>query len=71
MRAVLLVLILAVVAIIAAVATGFLDINQIRGAEAPQVTATAQRRHRQGRPDAGVRHRDRHRSRSASTRCHR
>ena len=39
MRAVLLVLIIAVVAIIVAVATGFLDINQIRGAQAPQLSA--------------------------------
>lgn len=41
MRAVLLVLIIAVVAIIIAVATGFLNINQIRGAQAPQVSATS------------------------------
>ena len=41
MRAVLLVLIIAVVAIIVAVATGFLNINQIRGAQAPQVSATS------------------------------
>jgi len=40
MRAVLLVLIIAIVALIIAVATGFLDINQIRGAKAPQVSAT-------------------------------
>ena len=40
MRAFLLILILAVVAVIAAVATGFLDINQIRGAKAPQITTT-------------------------------
>ena len=40
MRAVLLVLIVAVVAIIVLIATGFLDINQIRGAKAPQVSAT-------------------------------
>ena len=40
MRAVLLVLILAVVAIIIAVASGFLDINQIRGAKAPDIDAT-------------------------------
>ena len=39
MRAVLLVLIVAVLAIVAALATGFLDIRQIRGAEAPQVAA--------------------------------
>ena len=41
MRAVLLILILAIVAIIIAVATGFLDINQIRGAKAPQVSASS------------------------------
>ena len=40
MRAVLLVLILAVVAIIVAVASGFLDINQIRGARAPDIDAS-------------------------------
>ena len=40
MRAVLLVLIIAVVALIVAIATGFLDINQTRGAEAPQVSAS-------------------------------
>ena len=40
MRAVLLVLIIAVVAIIIAVATGFLNIDQIRSAQAPQVSAT-------------------------------
>ena len=40
MRAVLLVLILAVVVIIGAVATGFLDINQVRGAKAPDIDAS-------------------------------
>lgn len=40
MRTALLVLIIAVVAVIVAVATGFVDINQIRGARAPEVTAT-------------------------------
>ena len=40
MRSVILVLIIAVVGVIVAVATGFLDINQIRGATAPQVAAT-------------------------------
>jgi hypothetical protein len=39
MRAVILVLILAVVALIVAVQTGFLDIRQTRSAEAPEVTA--------------------------------
>jgi len=40
MRAVLLVLIIAVVAVIVAIATGFLDVNQVRGAKVPQVSAT-------------------------------
>jgi hypothetical protein len=40
MRAVLLALILVLVVLIGAIATGFLDINQIRGAKAPQVAAT-------------------------------
>ncbi len=40
MRAVLFVLILAIIVVIAAVATGFLNINQIRGGHAPQISAT-------------------------------
>lgn len=40
MRAVIFVLILVVLVVIAGVATGFLDINQIRGARAPQISAT-------------------------------
>jgi hypothetical protein len=40
MRAVLLALILVLILLIGAVATGFLDINQIRGAKAPQVATT-------------------------------
>jgi hypothetical protein len=40
MRAILLILIIAVVALIAAIETGFIDINQTRGARAPQVEAT-------------------------------
>ena len=40
MRAVLFVLIIAIVAVIVAVASGFLNINQIRGAKAPEVSAT-------------------------------
>ena len=40
MRGFLLILIIIVVALIAAVASGFLNINQIRGAEAPVVLAT-------------------------------
>jgi hypothetical protein len=41
MRAIILVLILAVVALIIAVQTGFLDIRQTRGAEAPDISANA------------------------------
>ena len=40
MRAILLVLILAVVAIIGLVATGLIDIRQVRGAKAPDIDAT-------------------------------
>jgi len=40
MRAILLVLILIVIALIGAIASGFLNINQIRGAQAPAVSAT-------------------------------
>jgi hypothetical protein len=40
MRAVLVILIIAIVLIIGAIATGFLDINQIRSARAPEVSAT-------------------------------
>jgi hypothetical protein len=40
MRAVLLVLILVVVVIIGAIATGFLNINQVRGARAPDIDAS-------------------------------
>jgi hypothetical protein len=39
MRAIFLILILAVVALIAAFATGYIDINQTRGARAPDVEA--------------------------------
>ena len=39
MRAIILILILAVVALIAAIQTGFLDISQTRAAEAPEVSA--------------------------------
>jgi hypothetical protein len=41
MRAILLVLILAILALIAAVATGLLDLNLVRGAKAPEVSATS------------------------------
>lgn len=40
MRAVLFVLIVAILVIIAGIATGFLNINQIRGAKAPDIAAT-------------------------------
>jgi len=40
MRPILLVLILIIVALIAAIATGFLNIDLIRGAKVPQVSAT-------------------------------
>jgi hypothetical protein len=40
MRAILFIVILAVVAVIVAIASGFLDINQVRGAKAPQVSAS-------------------------------
>jgi uncharacterized membrane protein len=40
MRALLFIVIVLVVAVIAGVATGFVDINQIRGAKAPEVSAT-------------------------------
>ena len=40
MRAVLLILIVAVVILIAGIATGFIDINQVRGAKAPDIDAS-------------------------------
>jgi hypothetical protein len=40
MRAVLFILIIAVLVVIAGIATGFLDINQIRGARPPHIAAT-------------------------------
>lgn len=40
MRTVIVVLIIAIVAVIGAVATGYLNIQQIRGAKAPEVAAT-------------------------------
>jgi hypothetical protein len=40
MRAIILILILAVVAVLAGIGTGFIDIDQIRGAKAPDVDAT-------------------------------
>jgi len=41
MRAVIFILILVILVIVAGVSTGFLNINQIRGAKAPEVTATS------------------------------
>jgi hypothetical protein len=40
MRAVILVLVVAILVVIAAIATGFLNINQTRGAKPPEITAT-------------------------------
>lgn len=40
MRAVLLIIIVAIVAITTAVATGFIDVRQIRGGQAPTIVAT-------------------------------
>ena len=40
MRAVIFILVILVLAIIGAIATGLVDINQIRGAKVPQVSAT-------------------------------
>ena len=41
MRTVLFVLIIAILVVIAGIATGFLNINQIRGAKAPAIAATS------------------------------
>ena len=40
MRAIIIVLIVAILALLAGIGTGFIDINQIRGAKAPDITAT-------------------------------
>ena len=40
MRAIIFILIIIVLVVIAGVATGYIDINQIRGAQAPQISAT-------------------------------
>ena len=40
MRTIILVIIIAIVAIIGAIATGFLNISQVREAKAPQIAAT-------------------------------
>jgi hypothetical protein len=53
MRAILLILIIAVVALIAAIETGVIDINQTRGARAPQVeVADGAIRAKEGQPPA-------------------
>jgi hypothetical protein len=41
MRAIIFILILVVIVVIAGITTGFLDINQLRGAKAPQIAATS------------------------------
>ena len=41
MRTAILILVVIILAVIAAIATGYLNINQIRGAQAPQVSATS------------------------------
>ncbi len=41
MRALLFVLIVAIIVVIAGIASGFLNINQIRGARAPDISATS------------------------------
>lgn len=40
MRAIIFILIIAVIVVIAGVATGYIDINVIRGVKAPQISAT-------------------------------
>jgi uncharacterized protein involved in outer membrane biogenesis len=40
MRTLILVLIIIIIAIIGAIASGFVDVNQVRGARAPEVSAT-------------------------------
>ena len=40
MRAVIFILVIVILLVIAGIATGFLDINQIRGAKAPEVSTT-------------------------------
>ena len=41
MRAVILVLVIVILVVIAGIATGYIDINQTRGAKAPEISATA------------------------------
>jgi hypothetical protein len=40
MRAIIFVLVILILIVIAAIATGFIDINLIRGAKAPEISAT-------------------------------
>lgn len=40
MRAVILILIVVILAVIAALATGYVNINQVQSAQAPEITAT-------------------------------
>lgn len=40
MRAVILILVVVILALIAAIATGYLNINQVQSAQAPEITAT-------------------------------
>jgi hypothetical protein len=40
MRPVILIIIAAILVLLVGIGTGFIDINQIRGAEAPEITAT-------------------------------
>ena len=40
MRPAILILIIAVIVVLIGIGTGFIDINQIRGAQAPEITAT-------------------------------
>ena len=40
MRAVIFVLVILILIVIAGIATGFIDINQIRGVKAPEISAT-------------------------------
>jgi hypothetical protein len=40
MRTVIIILIIAIVVVIGGIASGFININQIRGAQAPQISAT-------------------------------
>ncbi|MFL6781920.1 MAG: hypothetical protein ACJ8FF_09680, partial [Sphingomicrobium sp.] len=40
MRAIILILVVLILAVLAAIATGFVNINQIRGAKAPAISAT-------------------------------